>query len=234
MNKHILRIWICSFTWNWGFWGPFHPRVQKLKGWAHFATVQHLTARTGERQHQDTQNQRTVQLQSRHHESKCAENKRYLAENKASRWQVCLQRKKAGSVCVAWSEQKAMYWTERRHHWSEGEEGPVELFISTSLTNTNFMLTNQGHASLWNEWQRDLHDFSVIQILPITEVVGILNSFADGKVMIMTTGGALWSPCPAAVMRTLETPRPSLKYSIYMDFSAPTWTKIRCRANLIG
>lgn len=61
------------FTWDWRFWGPFHPRVQKLKRRAHFATVQHLTVRPRERQHQDPQNQSTAQLQSRHYESKCAQ-----------------------------------------------------------------------------------------------------------------------------------------------------------------
>lgn len=71
---------IARFTWDWRFWGPFHPRVQKLKRGAHFATVQHLSVRPRERQHQDAQNQRTVQLQSRHYESKCAEVKKYNAQ----------------------------------------------------------------------------------------------------------------------------------------------------------
>lgn len=71
--NQLMMISIALFTWDWRFWGPFHPRVQKLKRRAHFATVQHLTVRPRERQHQDPQNQRTAQLQSRHYESKCAQ-----------------------------------------------------------------------------------------------------------------------------------------------------------------
>ncbi len=137
--------------------------------------------------------------------------------------------KRAGTICVAWSEQKAMCWTQQRHHWSEESRGALHLHLINKLH--DHKSSSHFPVKCVIKWfTRLLH---YLNELVTEEARLVLNSFVDNKVMIMKTGGALWIPCTAAVMRTETKIKSGLLHKIQLGYF-PYHISLTSYANLIG